>query len=427
MTTEIIISLIIFSLALVSFALQKIPAGLTALTAGILMVVFGFLEPSELLSCFGNDTVVMVMCCIILGEAMFETGAASAIGGLIVRHFTANARQLLIVLVLLSAFLSAFLSNTAVTAMFIPLLATVTASSEGRITRKGTYMAVGIASVVGGNCTLAGSTPQMVAQGILSVTEGVRELRFWELSKAGVPLVLLLVVYYWLIGESLQRKVFGPDETQMEEPDTGAPDAGGEKSRSRQFLVALILAGCIAGFTLDLFTLGTVALIGAVLCMLTGCISFTKAFKSVDWNTVMVLAGATAMSMGLNKSGFISLAAQFMIGLFGGSSANPRVLCIVIILLSALFGNIMSHTATASALVPLGISIALGLQVDAIPFVVAVVIGSNLAFATPIATPPLTMTLVGGYRFTDYTIVGGLYNIFALILACLLIPSVYPF
>lgn len=139
----------------------------------------------------------------------------------------------------------------------------------------------------------------------------------------------------------------------------------------------------------------------------------------------MVLVGSTAMSAGLNKSGFITIAAKYIITLFGGQSANPQTLCIALIILSALLGNLMSHTATAGALVPLAISIALGLGVDAIPFVIAVVVGSNLAFATPIATPPLTMTLVGGYQFTDYSIVGGLYNVLALILACVLIPTVY--
>ena len=85
----------------------------------------------------------------------------------------------------------------------------------------------------------------------------------------------------------------------------------------------------------------------------------------------------------------------------------------------------MSHTASAAILTPLAISLGFGLGVDPIPYVVAVVIGCNLAFITPVATPPLTMTLVGGYRFTDYIKVGGIYNLLSVILAAILIPLIY--
>lgn len=426
MSTQIIISIIIAALALLSFVLQKVPVGVTALCASMAMVIFGVLTPSEFIGTFGNDTAVMVAACIILGNAMFETGAATTIGKIMIDRFK-NSRLLLCGIVLVAALLSAFLSNTAVTAMFIPLLASAARSSDGRVTKKGTYMAVGIASVVGGNCTLAGSTPQMVAQGILSTTEGVRELTFWELGKIGFPLVALLVLYYLFIGEPLQKKVFTEDVPDLITDSSAQDDGESGRLSGKQILILCILGACILGFSSGIWSLGAVAAICAIISILTGCISFERAFSTMDWNTVMVLIGATGLSNGLNKSGFISMAAISITDLFGGPAANARIICVAIIMLSALLGNLMSHTATAAAIVPLAISIAQNLGVNPIPYVVAVVIGSNLAFATPISTPPLTMTLVGGYRFTDYTIVGGIYNIFSLILACVLIPVVYPF
>lgn len=416
-----ILASVIFVVILISFVMQRRPAGLTAVVGSLLMMIFGIIEPSDVVAPFGSDTVIMVASVLILGSAVFETGAAEIIGSAIVRRMGRNEKLLIMVLVLTVSILSSFLSNSAVVAIFLPLLASLARSSGGAITKKNTYMAVGIASVVGGNCTLAGSTPQLTAQAILQTTDSVRELTFWELGKVGFPLVIVLALYYLFIGIRLQKKVF--DFPEVEDPAPSG-DGGQVRSKAKCITVCLIMLGCVAGFTAGVFSFGMVGAIAAALCILTGCISFDKAFKSLDWNTICVLGGAMGISTALNKSGVVQAVADMIISAFG-SGANPVTICLVLLVTSAALGNIMSHTATAAVLTPLAISLGTGLGVDPIPYVVTVVIGCNLAFATPVATPPLTMTMVGGYRFTDYTKVGGLYNLLSLIAAALLIPLAY--
>ena len=416
-----ILASVIFVVILISFVMQRRPAGLTAVVGSLLMMIFGIIEPSDVVAPFGSDTVIMVASVLILGSAVFETGAAEIIGSAIVRRMGRNEKLLIMVLVLTVSILSSFLSNSAVVAIFLPLLASLARSSGGAITKKNTYMAVGIASVVGGNCTLAGSTPQLTAQAILQTTDSVRELTFWELGKVGFPLVIVLALYYLFIGIRLQKKVF--DFPEVEDPAPSG-DGGQVRIKAKCITVCLIMLGCVAGFTAGVFSFGTVGAIAAALCILTGCISFDKAFKSLDWNTICVLGGAMGISTALNKSGVVQAVADLIISAFG-SGANPVTICLVLLVTSAALGNIMSHTATAAVLTPLAISLGTGLGVDPIPYVVTVVIGCNLAFATPVATPPLTMTMVGGYRFTDYTKVGGLYNLLSLIAAALLIPLAY--
>ena len=424
MTPEIIIALSIFVLAFVSFIINKIPSGLTAVIAALVMTATGIITPSEFVSSFGTDTVIMVASCIILGNAMFETGAANTVGEFLISRSSKTENRLLMVLILVSGILSAFLSNTAVVAMFIPLLAATSAKSGGAITQKDTYMAVGIASVVGGVCTLAGSTPQMVAQGILTASDGVRTLTFWELGKIGVPMLVLLVLYYAIIGEPIQRRIFRDDGHKLTEAEVFHHV---DKPKSKQIIMLVLLIACVIGFSTGILTLGLVAACAAAICMITGCISFERAFETMDWNTVMMLAGATAISAGLNNSGLIHFAAGGITQAFGGDSASPVILLSVILVLCSVLSNFMSNTASTAALVPLSISVAQGLSVDPIPFVIAVIIGSNLAFSTPISTPPITMTMTAGYRFKDYTIVGGLFNLLSLIVACILIPILYPF
>ena len=306
---------------------------------------------------------------LILGSAVFETGAAEIIGSAIVRRMGRNEKLLIMVLVLTVSILSSFLSNSAVVAIFLPLLASLARSSGGAITKKNTYMAVGIASVVGGNCTLAGSTPQLTAQAILQTTDSVRELTFWELGKVGFPLVIVLALYYLFIGIRLQKKVF--DFPEVEDPAPSG-DGGQVRSKAKCITVCLIMLGCVAGFTAGVFSFGTVGAIAAALCILTGCISFDKAFKSLDWNTICVLGGAMGISTALNKSGVVQAVADMIISAFG-SGANPVTICLVLLVTSAALGNIMSHTATAAVLTPLAISLGTGLGVDPIPYVLSLI------------------------------------------------------
>lgn len=407
---------------MVLFIKQPFPAGLTALLGALMMMVFGIITPSQVVSPFGSDTVVMVASVLILGNAVFETGAATNIGRIAVKFTGVSENVFIAVLVAIVAVMSAFLSNSAVVAIFLPLLASLARSSNGKITKKGTYMAVGIASVVGGNCTLAGSTPQLIAQGILQSNDGVRELGFWELGMVGFPLIALLMLYYLLVGTKLQSKVF--DFPEREDFDFDVNNEGKAK-RSKQIIVMLIMLGCIIGFSTGVFSFGTVAALAAVLCILTGCISFEKAFKTLDWNTICVLGGAMGVSSAINASGLMDIIADFILKMFGGSKAVPTIVCTVLIAFSSICGNVMSHTAAAAVLTPLAVSLGQSMGIDSIPFVVGVVIGCNLAFVTPVATPPLTMTLVGGYRFTDYTKVGALYNVLSVLLSAIIISLVY--
>ena len=145
----------------------------------------------------------------------------------------------------------------------------------------------------------------------------------------------------------------------------------------------------------------------------------------MDWSTITVLAGPMGFSKGLQKSGAVDLIAERMLALFGGPEANPALMCAALIILASILGNVMSHTATVAVLTPIALSLAAALSTQPITYVIGVVIGSNLAFATPIATPPLTMTLCAGYRFLDYSKVGGVLNVVTVLFAAAAIPVIY--
>jgi anion transporter len=409
---------------MVFFVWGKTPVGVTAMLGAIAMAATGIIPYSDAFSAFGQDTVMMVIGMIAIANAMFETGCAETFGRTIIRikGVGSNEKLFLVVIVTLASALSAFTSNTATVALFLPLISSIAAASGGKITKKNTYMAVGIASLVGGNMTLAGSTPQLVAQGILEASGG-ETMDFFTLFPGAFPSFILMLVYYLTFGYRLQQKVFRFDDVPYQagnQEDVSYP-------KSKMIICALIFAGVVLCFVLNIATFGTVAIVGACLCVLTGCISMQRTFALMEWSSIMVLGGGLGIAEGLRASGAITLVAGKTLDILGGPDATPWAIAIAIALASSLLGNVMSHTATAAVMTPFVIELAKGVGVRPLTFVIIVVITCNICYATPMSTPPLTMTLTGGYRFKDYTLVGGALNIIALAVSAICIPLIYGF
>lgn len=423
--TTTTISLIILLLIFLCFVTQIIPLSITAVLGALAMMTFGIITPSEAIAGFASDTVIMVASVMVIGNSIFETGLAHKIG-LTIRKFKAvseNERIFLITVSGLIMVLSAILSNTATLAIFLPLVASISVCSRKKITKKNCYMMMGIAAVLGGNLTLVGSTPQLIAQGILSETKGMPLLNFFDLTKGALPLAALFIIYSVTIGYFLEKKAFHFPEVEdavslinMEEPDINT---------KKCFISLAILIICVIGFLSEKFSLGTIALFCACLCIITGCISFQKAFTTMDWTTILVLADAIGFSSGLNKSGAISLLTEKLILLFGGEDASVFVLYAVLVIATSLVSNFVSNTATIAIMLPMGLSVSNSLGGNPMAMTIGLIVASNLAFATPIGTPPVTMTLCGGYRFKDYTLVGGLFNVIAIIYTVFAIPFLY--
>ena len=422
---QLVIALIITVLVIISFSVQVIPLPLTAMLGALAMVVFGIIEPADAISAFGSDTVMMVAGVIIIGNAIFETGLAEKLGASILNLpiIGGKEKRLLLIVMIIITVLSAFVSNTAAVAMFLPLVASIAQSSNGKIKKKNCYMAMGIASVVGGFCTQSGSTPQMVAQEILLETDGLRGLTFFELTKIGVLIAIVMFIYFLTVGYRLQERCFNFPEV----PNTSTTQQTVSQSTWKQAVSGLILVGCVIGFISGVLSFGIISLLSACACILTGCISQKRVFETMDWSTIIVLGGSIGFANGMEESGAVNLIGDALVNSFGQNGENVLLVFGMIILLTALLSNVMSNTATVAVLAPLGINVALKMGADPITFVIGIIIASNLAFATPIGTPPMTMVLIGGYRFSDYVKVGGLFNVIAVIVTIFAVPLLYGF
>ena len=414
------IALIIIGILLVLYISELIPIAATSILAAAALAIFGVIPFNSAFAGFGNDIVFLMAGMMVVGNALFETGTAQIIGKAIISVVGTNERIFLAALILISIPISAFLSNTATAAIMLPLAGSAIAVSNGKFTKKNTYMIIGIASVAGGGLTLVSSPPQLIARAILE--EGGHEtLGFFDITPIGVPILLLLFVYALTIGYKLQKKVFDFEETSDAEPQTEKPEE--PKNVVKMCISVAALLFCVVGFIIDLWTVGIVAVVGAVICIATGCISQKTVFQKMDWTTVIIFGCSFGFAAGLEHSGAGQLIAQGTISILG-DNVSPWLLCAALAFIAVILSNFMSTTATAALLIPIAVFSAVELGYDVRSIVLAVAVAANIGYATPISTPPMTMTLVGGYRFKDYLKVGGLFNLMAFVLVVLLFPLI---
>jgi len=296
-----------------------------------------------------------------------------------------------------------------------------------RLLKKNIFMLIGLISVVGGSLTLVGSTPQLIANNLI-MDSGYRPIGFFELALIGGPVVILLLIYIMTFGHSLKKKVFNFPEVEdpNHEINDHSNDAPIQRTRvqvARMFISVAVLIFCVVGFIVGFWSLGVVAMVGAAICIVTGCISQQTVFKKMNWTTVVIMGCSFGVAAGLEYSGAGVMIAHGMIN-FLGDAMSPWLLASVLALVAVIFTNFMSSTATAALLIPISAIVASELGYDVRSMVIAVAIAANVGYATPISTPPITMTLIGGYRFMDYVKFGGLFNVMAYLLIIALFPLV---
>ncbi len=195
---------------------------------------------------------------------------------------------------------------------------------------------------------------------------------------------------------------------------------------SRAPLAMIIMLGIILTAAFGILPIAVAALAGVLLMLFTGCIQWFDATRALSSSVILLIAASLAMGTAMVETGGAAMIASAYVEFTAG--ASPAVILSGLLALMALLTNIVSNNAAAVIGTPIAIGIAHQLGLPAEPFVLAVIFGANMSFATPMAyqTNLLVMN-AGNYRFSDFMRVG-LPLIFILwALLSLLLPFLYGF
>ena len=200
MTPEIATCLLIVAAAIVCFAWDRIPADVIALGVMLALVLTGLLKPAEAFAGFGSDTVMMILGLLIMTAGLVRTGVVEKAGHLIFDIAGRNPAAFLPVIMVSIAVVSAFMSNTAATAFFIPLVIGY-ASKIGTPASK-FLLPLAFASILTSSVTLISTSTNIVVSELMT-RHGLPPMGMFEMAPVGIPIAVIGILYVWLLGTRL--------------------------------------------------------------------------------------------------------------------------------------------------------------------------------------------------------------------------------
>ena len=404
------------------FVTELIPLAVTAMGGAIACGLLGFIPVKQVFSGLSNSTVVLFAGMFVVGASMFYTGLAQKIGGVVVSMVGTGENSLMFGLMSVGTVLSAFLSNTGTAACLLPVALGICASAKIPASRQ--LMPLAFACGWGGIITMVGTPPNIIANGALQAAGIQDQFGFFEYAWIGIPVSIAGMLYMMFVGKYLLPKQ-ELDADQEIEQEVEANDASATKqyiSAAILVCVVLVMAVGVKGVSLEM-----AAIVGAIICVLTGCLTEKQAYASIDWVTIFLFAGMMPVSKAMDVTGAGKMIAEWTVGIMGGSP-SPLVVTAVLFLLSCGLTQFMSNTASAALLCPIGIAISKNLGADPKAVLMAIAVAASCAFASPVGTPPNTLVLgPGGYKFMDYVKAGTGLVCVCFAVSLVVIPMVWPF
>lgn len=201
-------------------------------------------------------------------------------------------------------------------------------------------------------------------------------------------------------------------------------EGGATLRHERAWIAWAVLAGIVVTATFGILDTLTAALAGAGMMVLTRCCTGTDARRAIDMEVLIVIGSAFALGEALDRSGAAAGLAHTLLGLTGG---HPFAVLAAVYFTTVLMTEMITNNAAAVLMFPLAYAIAGSLDLNFMPFAIAITFAASASFATPIGYQTNLMVYgPGGYRFTDYIRFGLPLNVILGITALLIIPRVWP-
>jgi di/tricarboxylate transporter len=550
MIDPIVATFVILALAIVAFMTSRIPIGIVAVGVALALWATGVITLPQALAGFGDSTVIFIASLFVVSEALDATGVTAWAGQQVIGRAGTARGRLTVVIALMVAVLTAFISINGAVAALLPVVVVV--ALKAGIAPSRLLIPLAFSAHAGSLLALTG-TPVNVIVSDAAAAAGGRAFGYFEFALAGLPLVALTIAIIVAFGGRLlpERKAdqladespadpqvraeewrrsydvtldtstfFTPDEgvaevmitprsmyigrkvfpgmTTLREnlviiaihrtgdrpsaqasavaasaatpvsASTDAPaDAAADPDGLRPGDSLLVrgpwdaleryvrLPGIIAvteprslrravplgrgarralvilGLMVVLLASGLVppvvaGLLAAGALVLTRVLTVPQVYRSIQWTTVVLIAGLIPLSTAFIETGAAELVADRLLDIVG--TASPHLALLVLCLLTLVLGQVISNTATVLVVLPIAVSVAAALEASVQPFMMALTVVGAAAFFTPIATPVNLMVMEpGGYRFGDYWRLGAPLAFAYVIIAVLWVPLIWPF
>jgi di/tricarboxylate transporter len=523
--SDIAITFAVIAALVVLFVWGRLPVEVVAIGAALALWATGVITLQQALAGFGDQVIIFIATLFIVSEALDSTGVTAWAGQQLIDRAGASRTRLLVLMMLIVAALTAFVTVNASVAALLPVVV-VTATRLG-ISPSKLLIPLCFGAHAGSQLALTGSNVNLLVSDALVEYQGVA-FGFFEWALVGVPLLLGTVVVVVLLSDRLlpvrSPETISPDlsrhaRTLVEQYGLGSgavaeaiafnrevglaevvipprsPFIGerifkgmttatgdlvvaaiqrkgedlGEKSTDLAAGDVLLLQGTWQALDvkasdpgvlvvdhpelvrrqavpLGLRALEALAVLtGMVVLLVTGVVppavagllaagalivlrvvTIERAYRSITWTTVVLVAAMLPLSTAMFESGAADLVAEGLIGVVGG--LGPYGLLAGLFVVTAIFGQLISNTATALIMIPIGVAASTELAVDVRPVLMSIGVAAAAALLTPVATPVNLIAMgAAGYRFGDYWRLGMVVMAVFFVVAVFVVPVFWPF
>ena len=408
----------VFVMAALFWILQPFPIWSTSVLVIVLMIVtmsdssltpfrvdgVTMISHKSIMATFANPIIMLFLGGFFLAAAATKYKMDLNLARVLLKPFGKNPKFVLLGLMLITAVFSMFMSNTATAAMMLAILAPVLKLFEPDDRGKAAFaLAIPLGANIGGMGTPIGTPPNAIALGALNdaVARGdlvANPVTFGQWMAFGIPYVIILMVVAWI----LLLKIY---PIKMKEMVLNIEGAGKFDTSPKAIIVYITFVLCVilwvTGKNVHGINDNAIAMIPMAVFALTGVIT-KKDLNAMSWDVLWLVAGGFALGVGLNATGL----AAHLIKTIPFASWSPLALMIGCGIICLFMANFMSHTSTATLLVPILCAVGIACQDNLIglggvtALLVSVAFASSLGMSLPISTPPNALAHATGYTDT---------------------------
>ncbi|SJZ97198.1 solute carrier family 13 (sodium-dependent dicarboxylate transporter), member 2/3/5 [Oceanospirillum multiglobuliferum] len=383
----------------------------TALLVPILAVVLGIFSVAEAMKNFANPIIFLFLGGFALAAALHKQSLDERIAGLVLRIAKGRMWLATVLLFATAAFVSMWISNTATTAMMLPLaLGMLARLPYEHNQRTYWFLLLGIAysANIGGIGTLVGSPPNAIAAAAVGIG-------FADWMKVGVPAVLLmqptmLGILWWVLRPNLSHTF----DLQEKRQTMGLQQWLTLAVFTITVLLWLFSAPVSSSLGIEKGFDAIVALLAIVLLCALKLVSWKDIEQSADWGVLLLFGGGLTLSAILKTTGASVFLAESINQLLDGAPLLLFMLAITAFVV--MLTEIASNTASSALLVPIFVSIAQAMGLSPVVLASVIAISASCAFMLPVATPPNAIVFGSGYVPQGQMMRTGIYLNIAMII-----------
>ncbi|WP_182353763.1 SLC13 family permease [Flaviflexus huanghaiensis] len=419
--------LAIFFLAIVFWITEAIPLVATAVLViflQVLMVSSGaIIDPggtvdalpaSDYFAALANPVIILFLGGFMIAEGAEKYRLDRNIAAVLLKPFAGSIRITILGLMIITALLSMFMSNTATTATMFAVIMPIIASLKDAKSKAGLALSIPLAANVGGIGTPVGTPPNAIALGALE-ERGIH-VSFVEWMIMALPLVLVVLFASWFLLSAL----FLPKEGKIE------VELGKNWETSRNAKLFYVITG------LTIFLWMTEPFHGVssntvgffpVVALLSLRVMEGADVKKLDWPVLWLVSGGIALGTGVGATGLD----VWMVDSIPWETFSPTLLLFVFGMIGLGLANVISHSAAANLLVPLAVTLAVSLDsIGVIVVAVVVAVATSFGMSLPISTPPNAIAYsTGQVSVKNMAIVGVIVGLAATLLLIFAMPPLW--